>query len=72
MLHDIRSQALSRRTFLVTAGGFSIAIAFGSAPDAAAATAAEFVPNAWVTIGEDGTVTIVAPAVEMGQGVRTS
>ena len=72
MSHDIRSQALSRRTFLVTAGGFSIAIAFGSAPDAAAATAAEFVPNAWVTIGEDGTVTIVAPAVEMGQGVRTS
>lgn len=72
MLHDIRSQALSRRTFLVTAGGFSIAIAFGSAPDAAAATAAEFVPNAWVTIGEDGTITIVAPAVEMGQGVRTS
>ena len=72
MLHDIRSQALSRRTFLVTAGGFSIAIAFGSAPDAAAATAAEFVPNAWVTIGEDGIITIVAPAVEMGQGVRTS
>ena len=37
MLHDIHSQALSRRTFLVTAGGFSIAIAFGSVPDAAAA-----------------------------------
>src|SRR5262249_40309394 len=71
MSHDIRSQALSRRTFLVTAGGFSIAIAFGSVPDAAAA-AAEFVPNAWVTIGEDGIITIVAPAVEMGQGVRTS
>ena len=71
MLHDVHSQALSRRSFLVTTGAFSIAVSFGSLPDAAAATA-EFTPNAWVTVGEDGLITIVAPAVEMGQGVRTS
>ena len=71
MLHDVHSQALSRRSFLVTTGAFSIAVSFGSLPDAAAATA-EFAPNAWVTVGEDGLITIVAPAVEMGQGVRTS
>jgi isoquinoline 1-oxidoreductase beta subunit len=71
MSHDVHSRPLSRRTFLVTTSAFSIAVSFGSLPDAAAATA-EFAPNAWVTIGEDGLITIVAPAVEMGQGVRTS
>jgi isoquinoline 1-oxidoreductase subunit beta len=46
-------------------------VALGSSPDAASA-AGSFAPNAWVTIGEDNIVTIVPPAVEMGQGVRTS
>ena len=71
MLNDIHSQAISRRSFMVTTGAFSIAVAFGSAPDTASA-AAPFTPNAWVTIGGDDIVTIVAPMVEMGQGVRTS
>src|SRR5262249_26154767 len=46
-------------------------VAFGSLPDTAAA-AGPLTPNAWVTIGEDGIVTIVPPAVEMGQGAQTS
>jgi isoquinoline 1-oxidoreductase beta subunit len=71
MLHDTNTVALSRRSFLVTTGAFSVAVAFGSSLDDVAA-AAPFNPNAWVTIGEDGIVTIVAPMVEMGQGVRTS
>src|SRR5436190_4083426 len=71
MLQDIRSVKLSRRSFLVTTGAFGVAVAFGSLPDAAFA-AGSFAPNAWVTIGEDGIVTIVPPAVEMGQGVQTS
>jgi isoquinoline 1-oxidoreductase subunit beta len=72
MLQDIRSAKLSRRSFLVTTGGaLGVAVAFGSLPDIALA-AGPLTPNAWVTIGEDGIVTIVPPAVEMGQGVQTS
>ena len=72
------SRALSRRSFLVTAGGLGVAVAFGSLPDlahgAAIARAAEgaFRPNAWVTVAADGSVTIVSPAVEMGQGIMTT
>lgn len=73
-----QSRALSRRSFLVTAGSLGIAVAFASLPDladgATIASAAEgdFRPNAWVTIAPDGTVSIVAPAVEMGQGITTT
>ena len=69
MLSDLHTQALSRRSFMVTSGAFSVAVAFGSMP---AAAAGPFAPNAWVTIGDDNIVTIVPPMVEMGQGVRTS
>jgi isoquinoline 1-oxidoreductase subunit beta len=55
----------------VTTGAFSVVVAFGSLPDIADAAAA-YSPNAWVTIGDDNIVTIGAPMVEMGQGVRTS
>jgi isoquinoline 1-oxidoreductase beta subunit len=71
MLNDTHIQALSRRSFLVTTGAFSVAVAFGSLPETSSA-GGSFSPNAWVTIGEDNIVTIVAPMVEMGQGVRTS
>src|SRR6516162_6353687 len=71
MLQGIRSEKLSRRSFLVTTGAVSVAVAFGSLPETASA-AGPFAPNAWVTIGEDGIITIVPPAVEMGQGVQTS
>src|SRR5215469_7201492 len=71
MLQGTRSEKLSRRSFLVTTGAVSVAVAFGSLPETASA-AGPFAPNAWVTIGEDGIITIVPPAVEMGQGVQTS
>lgn len=71
MLQDTNARTLSRRSFLVSTGAFSVAVAFGTRIETATA-AAEFNPNAWVTIGEDNIVTIVAPMVEMGQGVRTS
>jgi isoquinoline 1-oxidoreductase subunit beta len=71
MISDLQSQALSRRSFLVATGAFGVTVAFGSSPDAASA-ATSFTPNAWVTIGDDNIVTIVPPAVEMGQGVGTS
>jgi isoquinoline 1-oxidoreductase subunit beta len=73
MLKETYTHQLSRRSFLVTTGAFSVGVAFGSIQTVQTAmAAASFALNAWVTIGEDNIVTIVAPAVEMGQGVRTS
>jgi isoquinoline 1-oxidoreductase beta subunit len=75
---QLRTSALSRRSFLVAVGGTVIAVAFGSLPDAALgavvapSATSNYRPNAWVTIAADGTVTIISPASEMGQGVMTS
>lgn len=73
-----QSRMLSRRSFLMTAGGLGIAVTFGPLADLAygatmaAAVEGEFRPNAWITIGGSGTVSIIAPAVEMGQGITTT
>jgi isoquinoline 1-oxidoreductase beta subunit len=68
---------ISRRAFLI--GGVT-GLTFGFMIDRphsrrvrhAIAQNADFKPNVWVTIGPDGTITIVAPAAEMGQGTMTS
>jgi isoquinoline 1-oxidoreductase beta subunit len=67
------SSALSRRRFLVGSGGIGVAVAFGALPEIAFAAPAKgaFEATAWVGIGTDGWVTIMAPASEMGQGVMT-
>jgi isoquinoline 1-oxidoreductase subunit beta len=65
--------ALSRRTLMVGAAGLTFGIALGLDEIAAlAAPGKETVFNAWVTIGSDGTVAIMSPATEMGQGSTTS
>lgn len=75
---QLHSRALSRRSFLVSAGGIGIAVAFGGLPrDASGAAAVPAVdggyrPNAWVTIAADGMVTVMSPASEMGQGIMTT
>lgn len=76
---QVHARRLSRRSFLVSAGGLSVAVAFGALPGhafgaepAAAAPDGGYSPNAWVTIVDDGTVSIISPASEMGQGVMTS
>ncbi len=67
---------LSRRQFLLGSGGLAIGVAFGvpalTASNKAAAQAAGLAPNQWVTIGTDGTITIISPASEMGQGTMTA
>ncbi len=65
----------ARRQFLqvaaIAGGGF--AIGFGNLARAAAAGAgsADFVPNAFVRIGGDSSVTVLIKHLEMGQGVST-
>jgi isoquinoline 1-oxidoreductase subunit beta len=69
--------AVSRRTVLkmgMAAGG-GLMLGFGLAGHAANAAAenmGSFVPNAFIRIDRDGTVTLIMPYVEMGQGTYTS
>jgi isoquinoline 1-oxidoreductase beta subunit len=68
-----RSIDVSRRSFMVGAAGLTFAVASGLRPDeAAAARSGDVTMNAWVTISTDGTVAIMSPAAEMGQGSLTS
>ncbi len=66
---------LSRRDFLKTgaaAGGvllLGVALPVGRAQAAAATTS---MPNAWVKIGSDDSITILSARSEMGQGVYTA
>jgi len=68
--------ALDRRTFLrvsaLAGGGLLIAIHLSESEAATAAGDAVFTPNAFIRIGADGTVTIMAKNPEIGQGVKTA
>src|SRR5271163_3109308 len=70
----------TRRAFLHTgveaAAGGALLVGF-HIPDVAAAAAntpqaTPFAPNAFIRIDRQGTVTLIMPQVEMGQGVYTS
>src|SRR3984885_14199796 len=70
---------LERRTFLKGAGAAVAALTVGlewsgatrSALAAAPNAAAPFAPNAFVRVGSDNSITIVAKHIEMGQGSYT-
>src|SRR5579871_2114917 len=69
----IHMQPLSRRSFLVSSGAAGIAVTFGTFDGMLHANAAgPLKPNAWVFLNSDDTVTIMSPAVEMGQGTMTA
>ncbi len=72
-MNTIHTTALSRRSFLVSSGATGIAVTFGSFDNLLpAAAAGQFKTNAWVFIDTDGIITIMSPAVEMGQGTMTA
>lgn len=73
-----KNTALTRRNFVAGSAGLTFAFAvpgfIGIMPDsvAAATDAAGKTIGGWIAIGADGTITIAAPAAEMGQGIFTS
>ena len=68
---------ISRRDFLSGTAGLTFAFA-ACRPDPldfigeARARRRPYAPNVWLTIATDGTITIVSPAAEMGQGTFTT
>jgi isoquinoline 1-oxidoreductase subunit beta len=72
--HHRAAQGVSRRQLLAGGAGLSFAFVLGPSvmegATAQAGTSGKL--NAYVSIATDGTITIMAPAPEMGQGVNTS
>ena len=70
--------SVDRRSFLkvsaLAGGGLLIStyLPFGEVLAATPAAAAEFTPNAFITITPAGAISIIAPNSEMGQGIKTS
>src|SRR6516165_6756541 len=77
---DPRTTDLSRRDFLSAAAGLTLALTvtpdplaiLGEDPSGTAKAEAALSPNVWLTISTDGTITVVSPAAEMGQGTFTT
>jgi isoquinoline 1-oxidoreductase beta subunit len=58
---------------VVASGGFVLGVSMPRlAPAFAAETNADFAPNAFIRIDQDGKVTFTIPQVEMGQGIYTA
>jgi isoquinoline 1-oxidoreductase subunit beta len=64
--------ALTRRGFMIGAAGLTFGTATGLTEALAQAAGKDAVLSPWVTISTDGTVSIMSPAAEMGQGSLTS
>src|SRR5258705_7141563 len=73
---DAGKHGLSRRTLLkaglASGGGLLLSMRMPMLAAHAAASAADFSPNAFIRIAPSGQVTLTMPYVEMGQGTYTS
>lgn len=78
---QLRITRLSRRTFLVQSGVAACGVAFGAASSSVGAHVADFknrrelaslAPNWWTTLYADGSIDIVCPGIEMGQGIMST
>ncbi len=69
---DVREPSFSRRAFLKVTAAVGGGLMIGWVPEARADQASLFVPNAFIRIDPAGKVTIISPAIEMGQGTYTS
>ena len=69
-------RSISRRLFLKAGAAIGGGLMIGWVPESYAADAADggqlFAPNAFIRIDRAGMVTVVSPAIEMGQGTYTS
>lgn len=72
----IHSRPISRRSFLEeSAAGLTLVLTATADPLSLigeAAADAPLSPNVWVTIATDGTISIISPAAELGQGSYTT
>src|SRR6266700_1379996 len=72
----IVQQGINRRDFLKdTAAGLTLALTIAAGPGALVGEAnadTPFAANIWLNIDPDGTITIVSPAAELGQGTFTT
>src|SRR6476660_6394058 len=69
---QIHKTELSRRCFMIGTAGFTFGVVSGFPISVAEAARGDVTLSPWVTISTDGTVAIMSPAAEMGQGSLTS
>ena len=77
MTRSSSTRTFTRRAMVkatvVASGGFVLGVSMPRlAPAFAAETSADFAPNAFIRIDQDGKVTFTIPQVEMGQGIYTA